>query len=422
MVADEDEKQLYSDKIKSVTVNSYRQAVEVLSGALRRRATKPRSSSAAFYEPSQSHVFVTLEVVQESRAGHEETRTVNKAVLTLIDLAGFPSDETEERKGLDEDREGLWANHSLACLKQYMLNVDLYKYQNCSFASDGTSVLTQLLKQNFVNDSRIFIIGTIHHAEDRTTTRASLVRTLTFCNKFRNIIGRLLYLSTEQGALEASCVADPSVVEPRPTVGAATHPEPSAQTAIPAGNKNGNVSFCTNASTERQQRMKPSILALNKALRVTLRKCLDCHNVSTATSCYVINKTLEQLNLNLDERMVDFNVLDVDIEKLHAELDQNLDAFLTLVDGRIDSADDMRARGEIERLSQNISKLLFQAIAKMCYLSAEVPKSRRQGAVIIEKILHNNLCRETDLSARAPDVNSRIKTSIGEFQLQKRCA
>ena len=291
------------------------------------------------------------------------------------------SNQTEETKKSQKDDN--WINDSLSSLRKYLLNIDFNKYQRKNFASDQTNLLTQLLKQNFLNDSRIFILGTASINENEKAYTCSLLQVCMFCSKFKNIVGKLLSISAEES--EKSQESIESSVEDLP---------PKITTERNDPKQRGCTSFRTNASTERQNHLKPSIIALNKALRLPLLKCLDCHNVSNKLANFVINKTLEQLDANLDEKMADFNVMDIDLQKLQLVLDQNIEHALTEVSGATDNLDDFKARSQIEKLSLIISKMLFQAIAKMLSTQTNNNKDKRQVVEVLERVVMNNLRKE----------------------------
>jgi len=384
----EEEKKLFANKIKCLPAKSYKEAVDLLSYALNKKThTYDFPSKISFYEPSQSHIFITIEISQMIYEENNEIQNY-KSVLTLIDLAGFTNENNSPEKvgpKLHEKENDFLINKSLDSLRQYLLNVDLHKYKQYSFSSDSNSILTQLIKQNFMNDSRITILGTIPYFSDKTATHEELLKTLSFVNKFKNIVGRLLFLSSEER--ESIYENDNSL----DNISVASRVE-----NLPPKITKLGKSFCTNASTERYLNFKPQILAINKALRGVLQRCLDCHNVSSIISSFVINKTLEQLCQNLDEKIIDINASDVDIYKLQQEVDQSLDQFLIQMEGKIGNPDDCKTRSEIEKLAQSISKLLFYSIAKMCCIKKQTPSQpnkspeNNKNILQIAKILQNN--------------------------------
>lgn len=67
LLVEEYEKPLFADKIKCVSINSYKEAVDFLSFALNRKQKRKTNINGIISEESQSHVFITLEITQQAQ-------------------------------------------------------------------------------------------------------------------------------------------------------------------------------------------------------------------------------------------------------------------------------------------------------------------------------------------------------------------
>ena len=75
------------------------------------------------------------------------------------------------------------------------------KYPKSSFTSNENLALTQLLRQNFLTDAKIHILGMAYYEGNKKNSNfcESTLNTLEFCHKFKNVIGKLVMENSEIG-------------------------------------------------------------------------------------------------------------------------------------------------------------------------------------------------------------------------------
>jgi hypothetical protein len=105
-------------------------------------------------------VTIKKKIRKEKRNEKKEEIEINEKFISEVSsqLISRTQIDMEVLTTLDTE-----INKSLHLLKTFILNIDLHKYQEISFSSEDGDALTQLIKQNFLTDSKIFIIGRILH-------------------------------------------------------------------------------------------------------------------------------------------------------------------------------------------------------------------------------------------------------------------
>lgn len=147
---------IYASELTSIPFKTFEEAKSIISEGLHNRTTS-RTDGNSYSSRSHAALFIDTCKDDRTRVSEGSRLLAIDSTLVFVDLAG--SERGTDRKCCSKESaaEGAEINKSLLALKECIRGIEM----NSKFLPFRQSKLTQLLKNSFIGESKLFFLATI---------------------------------------------------------------------------------------------------------------------------------------------------------------------------------------------------------------------------------------------------------------------